>query len=239
MNIQKKNNNIISIILPTYNEVDNIELIIAKIAEVLDVNNMNGEIIVVDDNSPDGTANIARGLSEKYPVKVRVRKTARGLSRSVLKGFEVAQGSICLVMDADLSHPVERIPDMVEPIIGGEYDMSVGSRYISGGGWDSGNSIRNKVSRFASFLSRGLTSLSDLTSGYMAIRKGILKTSDIDPLGWKIVLEIAVKVQPRIKEVPILFSKRNAGKSKLGLRAQYEYLYHLMKLYYFKHLGRR
>src|SRR4030066_1428018 len=112
----------ISLILPTYNEIDNINIIIQKIAEVLDREGIKWEIIVVDDNSPDGTASAAEGFSEKYPVKVCVRKTDRGLSKAVIRGFNLAKGDICLVMDADLSHPVDKIPDMVKPIILNDYD---------------------------------------------------------------------------------------------------------------------
>src|SRR4030042_5838746 len=107
----------ISIILPTYNEIDNINIIIPKIAEVLDREGFKWEIIVVDDNSPDGTASAVESFSKKYPVKVYVRKTDRGLSKSVIKGFELAEGDILLIMDADLSHPIAKIPNMVKPII--------------------------------------------------------------------------------------------------------------------------
>jgi dolichol-phosphate mannosyltransferase len=225
----------ISIILPTYNEIDNIKIIIPKIAEVLDRENIKGEIIVVDDDSPDGTASVAEDLGEKYPVKVFVRKTDRGLSKSVIKGFELAEGGICLVMDADLSHPVEKIPEMVKPIILNECDATVGSRNIPGGGCEEWPMLRRFVSKVAGYMAKGLTSLSDPTSGFMAIRKSILDNIDIDPLGWKIVLEVAVKAQPRIKEIPILFSERKRGKSKLGINAQIDYLHHLWRLYCFKY----
>lgn len=224
----------ISIVLPTYNEIDNINIIILKIVEVCEREGFNGEIIVVDDNSPDGTADAPESLSLEFPVRVYVRKTDRGLSKSVIKGFELARNDICVLMDADLSHPVECIPDMVRPIMDGECDMCVGSRYISGGGWTDDNPFRGIMSRFAGFLAKGVTTLSDPTSGFMAIRKGILDNISIDPLGWKIVLEIAVKARPRIREIPILFSKRNSGGSKLGISAEFDYLHHLWKLYCYK-----
>jgi len=227
----------ISIILPTYNEIDNIKIIIPKIAEVLDREGLQWEIIVVDDDSPDGTASMAEEYGKKYHVKVCVRKTDRGLSKSVIKGFELAEGDICLVMDADLSHPVEKIPDMVKPIILNECDASVGSRNIPGGECGEWPLLRRVMSKIAGYMAKGVTSMSDPTSGFMAIRRSILDNIDIDPLGWKIVLEVIVKAQPMIKEIPILFSERKKGKSKLGIKAQIDYLHHLWKLYSFKYPG--
>ena len=227
----------ISIILPTYNEVDNIKIIIPKIAEVLDREDLKWEIIVVDDNSPDGTADIAKELSEKYSVKVFVRKTDRGLSKSVIKGFKLAEGDLYLVMDADLSHPVEKIPEMVKPIILNECDATVGSRNIPGGGCAEWSILRRIISKIAGCMAKGVTSLSDPTSGFMAIRKSVLNGIDIDPLGWKIVLEVIVKARPRVKEIPILFSERKKGESKLGIKAQIDYLHHLWRLYSFKYPG--
>jgi dolichol-phosphate mannosyltransferase len=227
----------ISIILPTYNEIDNIKIIIPKIAEILDKEGLKWEIIVVDDNSPDGTASLAEGFSERYPVKVFVRKLDRGLSKSVIKGFELSEGDICLVMDADLSHPIEKIPEMVKPIILNECDATVGSRNIPGGGSAEWPLFRRTISKIAGYMARGVISMSDPTSGFMAIRKGILDNIDIDPLGWKIVLEVIVKSQPRIKEIPIMFSERKMGKSKLGIKAQLDYLHHLWRLYSFKYPG--
>ena len=124
----------ISVILPTYNEAENIRRIIPAIAKVFQDEKIQGEVIVVDDDSPDGTAGIASEFGNSFPVRVYVRKSDRGLSKAVMKGFELARGEICVVMDADLSHPVEKIPDMVRPILEGKCDVTVGSRYVVGGG---------------------------------------------------------------------------------------------------------
>jgi dolichol-phosphate mannosyltransferase len=221
----------ISIILPTYNEAQNIERIIPAIAKVFRDKSIQGEVIIVDDNSPDGTARIASKLAESYPVKVHVRKSGRGLSRAVIEGFGLAQGDVCIVMDADLSHPVERIPDMIQPILEGKCDATVGSRYVAGGGAQKWPLLRRIVSKGAGLLAKGVTSLSDPTSGFMAVRKRILEGVKLDPLGWKIVLEVVVKTESRVLEVPIVFSDRQEGKSKLGLRAQVDYLRHLGRLY--------
>lgn len=228
----------ISIILPTYNELENIRVIISKISETFEKEKLKGEIVVVDDNSPDGTARAAERSSVDMPVRVHVRKEDRGLSKSVLKGFELAENEICVLIDADLSHPVEAIPELVKPVLDGKCDMCVGSRYIQGGGWTDYNPFRGSISKFAGLLAKGVTTLSDPTSGFMAVRKRILDGVDIDPLGWKIVLEIAVKTRAKIKEIPILFSERTSGKSKLGIRAQFDYLHHLWRLYCFRYCKR-
>lgn len=228
----------ISIIIPTYNEADNLEPLVSKIHRILEDVNIDYEIIVVDDNSPDNTAQLAHILSESYPIKVNVRKKDRGLSKSVVAGFNLAKGEICVVMDADLSHPAEKIPHMMRPILENRCDVTVGSRYMQGGGFENLPFHRKMTSRIAGYMAKGITSLSDPTSGFMAIRKSMIDQIDIDPLGWKIVLEVVVKAEPRIKEIPILFSERKKGKSKLGIKAQLEYIHHLGKLYYLKYRSR-
>jgi len=209
----------ISIILPTYNEAENIKLIIPKIFQVINGKNIKAEIIIVDDNSPDGTADIAKKLAQKYPLRVHIRKNERGLATAVMKGFELAKGEICVVMDADLSHPVEKIPEMVKPILEGKCDATVGSRYVNGGDCENWPLIRRIISKGAGLLAKGITNLSDPTSGFMAIKKSLLDGIKLDPVGWKIVLEIIVKTNPRFIEIPIIFADRQKGKSKLGLKA--------------------
>ena len=224
----------ISIILPTYNEADNIKLIVPQLSKVLNDNNIQGEIIVVDDNSPDGTAHIALELAERYPVRIHVRTNERGLSKAVMKGFELAEGDICVVMDADLSHPLEKIPAMIKPILEGKCDATVGSRNIIGGGYKSWPLPRKIMSKGAGLLAKIVTTLSDPTSGFMAIRKNVIDGIKLDPLGWKIVLEVIVKTNPRVLEIPIIFSDRKEGESKLGFRAQIDYIHHLWRLYCYR-----
>jgi len=225
----------ISVILPTYNEAENIRRIIPAIAKVFQDEKIQGEVIVVDDDSPDGTAGIASELGNSFPVRVYVRKSDRGLSKAVMKGFEMARGEICVVMDADLSHPVEKIPDMVQPILEGKCDATVGSRYAGGGGARNWPLLRKIISKGAGLLAKGVTRLSDPTSGFMALRKSILEGVTLDPLGWKIVLEVVVKAKARVVEIPIVFADRAQGESKLGFRAQMDYLRHLGRLYTYRY----
>jgi len=225
----------LSIILPTYNENENVKKIIPKISQILKAEGITGEILVIDDDSVDGTAYVAQSLANEYPVKVHVRKNERGLATAVIKGFELAKGNICLVMDADLSHPIEKIPEMINPIIHGQCDITVGSRYISGGGCKNWSLRRKIISRASGFLARGLAKLSDPTGGFMAVRKDILEGIKLDPIGWKIVLEVVVKTNSRLQEIPIVFSDRQFGTSKLDSKVKKEYLLHLWRLYGYKY----
>lgn len=224
----------VSVIIPTYNEAENIPIIVPGIAAVLEANNLQAEIIVVDDNSPDGTAEAVEDLRDRFDVKVIKRNSKRGLAQSVIEGFENACGEICVVMDADLSHPIETLPEMIKPILNGQYQATVGSRYIAGGGSTNWSFIRKVISRGAGLLAKGLNKLSDPTSGFMAIRRELLENHIFEPIGWKIVLEVITKTNAHFKEVPIIFADRINGESKLDYRVQLLYMFHLYKLYDFK-----
>jgi dolichol-phosphate mannosyltransferase len=222
---------LVSIILPTYNEAENIQIIIPLIFSVLARHGMGGEVVVVDDNSPDGTGEAAKRMAEIYPVKLLVRKDERGISSAVIRGMELATNEIIVVMDADLSHPVEKIPDLVRPIAEEKVDMVVGSRYVGGGHTQDWGWARRVISRSAGFLASGLTNMTDPTTGFMAIRKTALDGIQLDPIGWKIVLEVAVKSELAFSEVPIAFEGRQTGESKLTFRVQLDYFRHLWRLY--------
>lgn len=228
----------VSVVVPTFNEAQNIAALGEEICRTLESAGMRGEVIVVDDDSPDGTGRIAEELGERLPVRCIVRKGRRGLSSAVLEGFAASQARVCVVMDADGSHPVETLPALVRPVLEGTADITVGSRYVSGGGSDKWPLLRRAISRGAGWLARPLTVLRDTTSGFMAVRREILADLPLDPVGWKIVLEVAVKAtSARILEVPIVFRDRRAGQSKLSARAQFEYLQHLWRLYAFRFAG--
>lgn len=225
----------VSIVLPTYNEAENMKLIIPKISAVMARSSLSFEIVVVDDDSPDGTAEVAAGLARDYPVRVHLRKNERGLATAVMKGFDLAAGKIVLLMDADMSHPVDMVPSMIQPIMEGKCEATVGSRYTEGGGSENWPWVRRVISQGAGFLARGVTNLTDPTSGFMAIRKSLLEGVNLDPVGWKIVLEVVVKANPSLKEVPIFFADRIKGESKLSMKAQLDYLHHLWRLYHYRY----
>lgn len=176
---------------------------------------------------PDGTAEEAQKLAKEFPVRVHVRKNERGLATAVMKGFDLAKGLISVVMDADLSHPVEKIPEMIQPILKGQCDATVGSRYIAGGGCEKWSLKRKFISKGAGLIARGLAKSSDPTSGFMAVRKDKINSNELDPIGLKIVLEAIVKTRARLTEIPIVFMDRQLGESKLDSRVQKEYLLHL------------
>lgn len=228
----------VSIVLPTFNEAESLPAMIPRIIEVLSAAEIPAEVVVVDDGSPDGTADVAQGLAERYPVRVIRRTDERGLATAVLTGFDRSLAPICVVMDADGSHPVSALPAMVRMIQQDKADIVVGSRNVPGGGsrnWPLFSQLKSKV---AASLTFGLTSMTDPTTGLMAVRKSLLPGLTLDPVGWKIVLEIVVKAAPvRVAEVPILFEDRELGQSKQSLAVFAQYAEHLLKLYAFRYPG--
>ena len=224
----------ISIIIPTYNERENIGKIVKNILDVC--RKLNIEIIIVDDNSPDGTGKIADKLSKKYPKKVFVihRKAKSNLSPAVIDGFKVAKGSYIGVMDADLSHPPELIPKFIQYLDKG-FDMLIGSRHIKGGGIEDWTVPRRIVSFFATMLCRPLADIKDPMSGYFFIKRSVINNAKLVPRGYKIGLEIAVKGNvTRIKEIPFFFKNRVHGKSKLYFKVYMAFLRQLLDLYWYK-----
>ncbi|MCH9651253.1 MAG: polyprenol monophosphomannose synthase [Deltaproteobacteria bacterium] len=225
----------VSVVMPTYCEAENLPLVIPEVLAHLEPQGRSVEILVVDDASPDGTAEVARGLGEAYPVRVIERHQERGLATAVLAGFDAASGEVCIVMDADGSHPPSCLPHLLEPIMSDGFEIAVGSRHLPGGGFRSGSWSSQMVSRFAAVFAQRLSPISDPTSGLMAIRRQLLGHLDLDPVGWKIVLEIVVKAHPRpVAEVPILFDLRRSGTSKQSLRVFFQYLRHCSRLRRFR-----
>jgi dolichol-phosphate mannosyltransferase len=226
----------VSIVLPTFNEAESLPVMIPRIAETLAAAGIAGEIIVVDDNSPDGTAAVAERLAEQWPVRVQKRVTERGLATAVLAGFAMSRAEVCVVMDADGSHPVDALPRMVRLILDDKADVVVGSRHVPGGGSRDWPLFSQFKSKLASTLALGVTSMTDPTTGFLAARRTLLDRLELDPVGWKIVLEIVVKAAPvRVAEVPIIFVDRELGVSKQSLGVFGQYLAHLAKLYAYRY----
>lgn len=222
----------ISIILPTYNEAENIGKVIKEIEKNL--KKKKHEIIVVDDNSPDGTARIAVTLGKSFPVKVIERKGKRGLSSAVIAGFSITKGKIIGVMDCDLSHPAGIIPKMVEAIEKEGCDLAIGSRHVIGGEVKGWSPQRKIISKLATKLARPLTQVKDPMSGFFFLKNEVIKGAKLNPIGYKILLEIVVKGRyKKIKEIPYTFRDRKAGKSKIGAKVYLDYLKHLLRLYVF------
>jgi dolichol-phosphate mannosyltransferase len=224
----------VSVVLPTYREAENLPIIVPRIAAALAGISLRCEILIVDDDSPDGTPVVCAALAERFPLRLLVRRGQRGLASAVLFGIKQAAGTVVVVMDADLSHPPEKIPELVRPVLAGDYNIAVGSRYVTGGGVDAGWSwYRRLNSRFATLLARPLTPVRDALAGFFALRRTILNDAPpLNPIGYKVLLEILVKVRGvRAVEVPITFVDRQVGQSKLNWRVQVNYLRHLGRLY--------
>jgi len=223
-----------SVVVPALREADNLRLLIPALSEVLRLAELSHEIIIVDDNSNDGTDQLIEELAVRFPVRLHVRTDERGLSSAVVYGFKRATGDILVCMDADLSHPVSAVPELVSAIKSNEADFAIGSRYVPGGSIDSEWSrMRRLNSRVAGLLARPLTSVRDPGSGFFALRRVDFErvASKVNTLGFKIGLELLVKVNPkRCKEVAIHFQDRKAGSSKMKFRQQSEYLIQLMQL---------
>lgn len=227
----------VSIIVPTFQEAQNIEPLTERAFSVLKNASLDGEILFVDDDSRDGSVEIVEQLGSSLPVRILVRTDERGLSSAVLHGFRHAANDVLVVMDADLQHPPEAIPSLVEAVTTGGADIAVGSRYVSGGSIQGEWSLlRHLNSVGATWLARPLISLRDPMSGFCAIKKDIWKrAAELNPIGYKIVLELAVKARCKnCVEIPIQFATRQAGESKLSLKEQMLYLRHLARLYWFK-----
>ena len=226
----------VSVVLPTYNEAESLPVIVPRIAQALAAAGIRGEVIVVDDNSPDGTAAVAQQLAEHWPLRVLKRTDERGLATAVLAGFALSQAEVCVVMDADGSHPVDALPGMVRMVLDDKADVVVGSRHVPGGGSRDWPLFSQFKSKLAASLALGVTSMTDPTTGFLAARRDLLNRLDLDPVGWKIVLEIVVKAAPvRVAEVPIIFIDRELGVSKQSLGVFSQYLTHLAKLYAYRY----
>jgi dolichol-phosphate mannosyltransferase len=222
----------LTVILPTYNERDNLLPLLGRIQTVLKALPVEWDVLVVDDNSPDGTAQTAEELSGAFPVRVLVREGRRGLARSVLDGFRLAEGEFFLVMDADLSHPPERISAMWEVMRRNDCDLVVGSRYVSGGKIENWPILRKLTSRASKLLVAPLTSVKDPLSGFFLVRRDAVERRSFDPRGFKILLEILTKGGVRkVREIPITFQDRMHGSSGLSRRVIVDYLLQVIKLY--------
>jgi dolichol-phosphate mannosyltransferase len=226
------------VIVPTYDEADNIRPITAAILEVLPA----ATILVVDDGSPDGTGQIADELAAADPrIRVRHRTAKQGLGRAYLDGFDVALdggASTVLQMDADFSHDPAALPSLIEPIHSGDADLVIGSRYTKGGGvvdWGIG---RRLISRAGSLFARAVLGLrpNDLTGGFKAWRSSTLRAVPFDGVhagGYVFQIEMtyrASRAGARIREVPITFRDRRLGQSKMSRRIIVEALVVVVQL---------
>lgn len=215
----------VSIIVPTYNESVNLPIFIEKVNETFSKTGTTGEVIVVDDNSPDGTGRLAERLRTRYKfLKVIHRPSKLGLGSAYKEGFRAAEGKLLFTMDADLSHDPTYIPHFIKEAE--RADVVVGSRYVEGGGTVGWSLYRKLVSKVANFLAGTVVGadVKDITSGYRAYRREALAKiplKEIKSSGYAFQLEMIYEVKRRgfkIDSIPIVFTDRRKGKSKLGMR---------------------
>lgn len=226
----------ISVVVPTYNERDNVPQLVERLDQVLAKRKGGYEVLVVDDDSPDRTWEVAEQLGEDYPVRSIRRTDERGLATAVLRGAREARGDVVLVMDADLQHPPAKVPELADAVEDGA-DVAVGSRFVEGGGTGDFGPLRRLLSHGADLIARTLfrraRGVEDIQSGFFAFRPHVVEDVDLDPQGYKILLEILVVGDyDDVVEVGYVFGEREHGESNLGFGEMFDYLHHIASLSY-------
>ena len=246
MNNAEHNEIQVSIIIPTYNESENITQVLDSIGEYLP-SNLQTMVIVVDDNSPDGTGKIVEDYINEAPDKagctidVIHRKAKSGLSSAILDGIQHSSSEIVVVMDSDFSHPPKIIPQLVEEIRTSDYDIAIASRYTEGGEVSGWSTKRKLISKGATGIAKaGLgVNESDPMSGFFAFKRKILEGIKFDAIGYKMLLEILVKTKgAKVKEIPYTFTDRTRGSSKLDSSTMFDFVTSVWKLYRYGHTAK-
>ena len=222
----------VSLIIPTYNEKENIKPLVERIHQAL--SGYHYEIVIVDDNSTDGTIDITNELAASYPIKLLVRRNEKGLSTAVIHGIKNSTGKYICVMDADLQHPPEILPALFKAVENGA-DIAFASRYVPGGGCPQWGLVRRIISKGATKVAHALLPSSrrvnDPMSGFFIFKRENVDPDKLSPVGYKIALEILLMGDfKNVAEVPFIFEDRTAGKSKLKAKTQIDYLKHVFSL---------
>jgi dolichol-phosphate mannosyltransferase len=227
----------VSIIVPTLNEEENIAPLVSQITACAVPFR---EILFVDDYSTDATREGIHALERSLPIRVIEQDRAEfGLASAIMSGARAAHGKILLVMDADLSHPPERIKDLLAPLFAGTADLVVGSRYVKGGSTPGWPMWRRIMSRAGAALAYPLTGLHDSMCGFFAIRRSRLLELAPHTSGFKIVFETMVRARGtlRVNEIPIAFRDRARGKSKMSFSVALRFFFRWLRAM-FQHLVR-
>jgi len=215
-----------SLVIPTYNERENVEPLLRTLSKVL--SHIRHELIVVDDDSPDGTGEKVEHLALEIPeIRLVHRKVAqRDQAQALLEGLRISRGSILGSINADGSHPPEVVPVLLAKIAEGEFEMVIGSRYVARGAISRWPWYRRGFSSLATAITRSLLRLQirDPLSGFYVVRREVYERAieTASPRGFKLLLELCLHGRPsKVAEVPIRFTNRNRGKSKVSLRVLY------------------
>ena len=226
----------LALVIPTLCEAENIGGLLDSVRAVLDPLNIPYEILVVDDDSSDGTGELVSMISQQDPrVRLLVRKGERGLSGAILHGWQHTDAGILGVMDADLQHPPELLPQLLEGIHDGR-DMVIGSRYTPGGGVGGWNPVRKLLSSAAVWVTwpiqRRRIRAKDPMSGFFMLRRNCMQRIPFQRTGFKLLLEILVRGHIQsLAEVPFAFGSRYRGASKANFRVAWDYGLLLLRLY--------
>jgi len=226
----------LALVIPTLREADNIGGLLTHVRSVLDPLGIDYEILVVDDDSRDGTEEIVSAIAQKDPrVRLLIRKGERGLSGAVLYGWRQTDATILGVMDADLQHPPELLPALIAAILAGN-DLAIGSRYTSGGELGKWNPIRKFLSVAAIWVTwpvqRPGIRAHDPMTGFFLVRRASIDGIAFQPAGFKLLLEILVRGRIRsVAEVPLAFGSRHRGASKANFKVGWDYAKLLARLY--------
>lgn len=230
------------IILPTYNEKENIGTLLETLLGISEkINDFDMNILIVDDNSPDGTQEIVRNFLRDKRINM-ITGDKKGLGAAYIRGFRYAinelKADVLFEMDADFSHKPNDIPRFLDEINNG-YDFIIGSRYVPGGDTPDWGIIRKIISSGGNFFARsiaGLKEVQDCTSGFRAIKTSLIKKIDLDSLnvqGYSFQMNLlwnAIKNNAKIKEIPIIFNDRNLGNSKMRFKDLREFFINSFKL---------
>lgn len=226
----------LALAIPTLREAENLPLLLGRVRAALDASGIDYEVLVVDDDSRDGTEEIVTALSAGDPrIRLLVRKGERGLSGAILHGWRHTDASILGVMDADLQHPPELLPKLVASILSGK-DLAIGSRYTEGGELGEWNIVRRLLSSAAVWVTlpiqrRGLRAHDPMT-GYFLVRRSCVEQVAFQKSGFKLLLEVLVRARLRsIEEVPFSFGLRARGSSKANSKVALHYARLLARLY--------
>ena len=226
----------ISVVIPTYKEADSIQDVIRRSGAAFARSGEEYELIVVDDNSGDGTAELAEQMSSEFHVRVLRRAGRMGLATAVADGWKLAHGDLLGVIDADLQHPPEILVALAAALRQSGADLAIASRYVAGGGTSDWELVRRVISGGATHLAASvlplkLSAISDPMSGMFVIRAAAISGVELSPLGYKILLEVLARGRiDHVVEVAYQFEERTRGASKLGARQYAEYLAHLVRL---------
>ena len=246
MDNTKQNQAQVSIIIPTYNESENIIQVLKSIGDHLP-RNVWVEAIVVDDNSPDGTGKVVEDYitdsqnEAEYSINVIHRKAKSGLSSAILDGIQHSSSETVVVMDSDFSHPPKIIPQLVEELSTSDCDIVIASRYTKGGEVSGWSTKRKLISKGATGIAKaGLgVNESDPMSGFFAFKRKILEGIKFDAIGYKMLLEILVKTKgAKVKEIPYTFTDRTRGSSKLDSSTMFDFVTSVWKLYRYGHTAK-